>query len=149
MEKEKFLGNKKIEGKGTGVACGCAVKEVVFQWKLRNNIKAINYDTCPINTGGYNGMKPTPLYLDLVLITRNGPVHSHHYSRSVFDRREGNGQTTDVVSVCPPHPGVDRGRNGAPTLANGRSERSTLGSRMNGQKSARRCLTSLKEEQRR
>ena len=55
MEKEKFLGNKKVEGKGTGRACGGVVIEVVFEWKLRNNVKALNYDTCPINTGGDNG----------------------------------------------------------------------------------------------
>ena len=55
MEKEKFLGNKSVEGKGTGRACGDAVVEIIIDWKLLQQIKAISYDTCPINTGGSNG----------------------------------------------------------------------------------------------
>ena len=54
MEKEKFLGNKLVD-KGTGVACGGAVVEVVVDWKLVAKIKAMNYDTCPINTGPESG----------------------------------------------------------------------------------------------
>ena len=54
MEKEKFLGNKTVE-KGTGRACGGVVVEIVIDWKLLQQIKAISYDTCPINTGGDNG----------------------------------------------------------------------------------------------
>lgn len=62
MEKEKFLGNKSVE-KGTGVACGGAVKEIVCDWKLNNKCKAMNYDTCPINTGPQSGkaMATSPL----------------------------------------------------------------------------------------
>ena len=54
MEKEKFLGNKSVE-KGTGAACGCAVTDVVVDWKLAPRIKAMSYDTCPINTGPGTG----------------------------------------------------------------------------------------------
>ena len=54
MEKEKFLGNKSVD-KGTGLACGGAVIDIVIDWKLRGSIKALSYDTCPINTGLDNG----------------------------------------------------------------------------------------------
>ena len=54
MEKEKYLGNKAVE-KGTGVACGGAVVEVLIDWKLLEAIRALNYDTCPINTGPESG----------------------------------------------------------------------------------------------
>ena len=57
MEKEKFLGNKALVGKGTGLACGGAVVEFVIDWKLLKHIKAISYDTCPINTGSGSGEK--------------------------------------------------------------------------------------------
>ena len=54
LEKEKFLGNKAVE-KGTGVACGGAVMDVVIDWKVKPKIKALTYDTCPINTGPESG----------------------------------------------------------------------------------------------
>ena len=67
MDKEKFLGNKTVD-KGTGAACGGAVTEVVIEWKVGGKIRAINYDTCPINTGPDSGLKLVPTTQKLAMI---------------------------------------------------------------------------------
>ena len=119
MEKEKFLGNKSVAEKGTGLACGGVVVDILIDWKLRRQTKALNYDTCPINTGSDNGK-----YKDRIMVgwyglgydngngtectyTRIQPVFglvkSSFAIRCLRIHRTGNGKTTDVVPMYSPH----------------------------------------------
>ena len=61
------------------------------------------------------------VFISIKFIERLIETTNHHF-RCVFDRREGDRETTDVVSLCPSHPRADCWRHGAPAMANWRSK---------------------------
>ena len=54
MGKEKFLGEVGLDF-GTGAKVAEAVVEKLSLWNIKDNVVALSYDTCAVNTGRHGG----------------------------------------------------------------------------------------------